>query len=100
MRSMMTIDSAAIRLTDTILGQDEPDLEQALRAIAVNIGVLHIAYVPLCSQKSEDANLLSAICTYPVEWQARYFKKQYWPPFVAKIPMVLWVKALHIIAVI
>jgi len=54
-----------------------PDLEQTLKAIAANIGVLHIAYAPLCSQKSEDANLLSAICTYPVAWQARYFKKQY-----------------------
>ena len=42
----MTIDSAAIRLTDTILGHDEPDLEQTLKAIAVNIGVLHISYVP------------------------------------------------------
>jgi hypothetical protein len=73
----MTIDSAAIRLTDTILGDDGPDLEQTLKAIAANIGVLHIAYAPLCSQKSEDANLLSAICTYPVAWQARYFKKQY-----------------------
>jgi hypothetical protein len=72
MRNMMTIDSAAIRLTDTILGHDEPDLEQALKAIAVNIGVLHIAYVPLYSQRSSDANLLSAICTYPVAWQARY----------------------------
>ena len=60
----MTIDSAAIRLTDMILGQDEPDLEQALKAIAANIGVLHIAYVPLCSVKSEDANLLSAISTF------------------------------------
>ena len=39
----MTIDSAAIRLTDMILGQDEPDLEQALKAIAANIGLLHIA---------------------------------------------------------
>jgi hypothetical protein len=73
----MTNDSAAIRLTDTILGYDEPDLEQALKAIAANIGVLHIAYVPLCSQKTEDANLLRAICTYPFAWQARYFKKQY-----------------------
>ena len=73
----MTIDAAAIRLTDTILGDDGPDLEQTLKAIAANIGVLHIAYAPLCSQKSEDANLLSAICTYPVAWQARYFKKQY-----------------------
>ena len=52
----MTIDSAAIRLTDIILGQDEPDLEQALKAIAVNIGVLHIAYVPLSSEKSAFAS--------------------------------------------
>ena len=73
----MTIDAAAIRLTDAILGEDGPDLEETLKAIAANIGVLHIAYAPLCSQKSEDANLLSAICTYPVAWQARYFKKQY-----------------------
>ena len=73
----MTIDAAAIRLTETILGDDGPDLEQTLKAIATNIGVQHIAYAPLCSQKSEDANLFRAICTYPVAWQARYFKKQY-----------------------
>ena len=35
MRSMMTLNSAAIRLTDAILGHDELDLEQALKAIAV-----------------------------------------------------------------
>jgi LuxR family quorum-sensing system transcriptional regulator CciR len=82
----MTIDSAAIRLTDIILSHDEPDLEQALKAIAANIGVLHIAYVPLSSEKSEDANLLSAVCTYPAVWQARYFKKQY-----ARIdPVIAW----------
>ena len=52
-------------------------VQPPVSAIASNIEVLHIAYVPLCSQKSEDANLLSAICTYPVAWQARYFKKQY-----------------------
>lgn len=73
----MTIDSAAIRLTDTILGYDEPDLEQAMKSIAANIGLRHIAYVPLCPQKSSDANLLSAVCTYSPEWQVRYFKKQY-----------------------
>jgi DNA-binding CsgD family transcriptional regulator len=73
----MTIDTAAIRLTETILGEEGPDLEQTLKALAANIGVLHIAYAPLCLQKSEDANLLSAICTYPVAWQTRYFKKQY-----------------------
>jgi DNA-binding CsgD family transcriptional regulator len=73
----MTIDSAAIQLTDAILDDDGPDLEQTLRAIAINIGVRHIAYAPLCLQKSEDSNLLSAICTYSPEWQVRYFKKQY-----------------------
>ena len=73
----MTIDAAAIRLTETILGEDELDLEETLKAIAANIGVLHIAYAPLCSEKSEDANLLSAICTYPVAWQTLYFRKQY-----------------------
>ena len=30
----MTINSAAIRLTETILGDDGPDLEQTLKAIA------------------------------------------------------------------
>jgi hypothetical protein len=58
----MTIDSAAIRLTETILGDDGPDLEQTLKAIATNIGVHHIAYAPLCSQKSEDANLFRGCC--------------------------------------
>ena len=73
----MTIDAAAIRLTETILGEEAPDIEETLKAIALNIGVLHIAYAPLCSQKSEDANLFRAICTYPAAWQARYFLKQY-----------------------
>jgi hypothetical protein len=35
----MTIDSAAIRLTETILGEEGPDLEQTLKALAANIGV-------------------------------------------------------------
>ena len=73
----ITIDAAAIRLTETILGDDGPDLGQTLKAIATNIGVQHIAYAPLSSERSEDANLLSAICTYSFEWQVRYFKKQY-----------------------
>jgi DNA-binding CsgD family transcriptional regulator len=73
----MTVDAAAIHLTETILGEEGPDLEQTLKVLAANIGVLHIACAPLCSQKSEDANLWSAICTYPVTWQSRYFLKQY-----------------------
>jgi LuxR family transcriptional regulator, quorum-sensing system regulator RaiR len=73
----MTLDAAAIHLTEMILGEEGPDLEQTLKVLAANIGLLHIAYAPLCSQKSEDANLWSAICTYPVAWQSRYFLKQY-----------------------
>jgi hypothetical protein len=45
----ITIDAAAIRLTETILDEEAPDLEETLKAIALNIGVLHIAYAPLCS---------------------------------------------------
>jgi DNA-binding CsgD family transcriptional regulator len=73
----MTMGAAAIRLTDMIRGDDGPDLEQTLKAIAANLGVLHISYAPFCSRKSEDANLLRAICTYSFAWQARYFQKQY-----------------------
>ena len=47
----MTLDTAAIRLTETILGDEAPDLEETLKAIAANIGVLHIAYAPLSVQK-------------------------------------------------
>ena len=36
----ITIESAAIRLTDTILGYNEQDLEQTLKAIAADIGVV------------------------------------------------------------
>ena len=39
----ITIDAAAIRLTETILDEEAPDLEETLKAIALNIGVLHIA---------------------------------------------------------
>ena len=41
----ITIESAAIRLTDTILGYNEQDLEETLKAIAADIGMAHIAYM-------------------------------------------------------
>jgi DNA-binding CsgD family transcriptional regulator len=72
-----TIDSAAIKLTDTILGYSEQDLEETLRAIAGDIGVCHISYLRLSPDKSADASLLAAIVTYSVRWQHRYFEKQY-----------------------
>ena len=73
----ITIDSAAIRLTDTILGYNEQDLEQTLKAIAADIGVLHITYLRFSPDKSSDSNLLTGISTYPIRWQTRYFEKQY-----------------------
>jgi DNA-binding CsgD family transcriptional regulator len=73
----ITIESAAIRLTDTILGYNEQDLEETLRAIAADIGVSHIAYVRFAPDKSSDASLLAAMVTYSVPWQHRYFEKQY-----------------------
>src|SRR5208283_3739385 len=73
----ITIDSAAIRLTDTILGYNEQDLEGTLKAIAADIGVCHIAYLRFAPDKSSDSSLLTGIVTYPIQWQTRYFLKQY-----------------------
>jgi DNA-binding CsgD family transcriptional regulator len=73
----ITIESAAIRLTDTILGYNEQDLEETLKAIAADVGVSHIAYVRFAPDKSSDASLLAAMVTYSVPWQHRYFEKQY-----------------------
>jgi DNA-binding CsgD family transcriptional regulator len=72
-----TIDSAAIKLTDTILGYSEQDLEETLKTIATDIGVCHISYLRLSPDQSADASLLAAIVTYSVRWQHRYFEKQY-----------------------
>src|SRR5262249_7109270 len=71
------IDSAAMKLTDTILGYNEQDLADTLKAIATQIGVSHIAYLRLSPDKSVDTNLLTAVVTYSRSWQARYFLKQY-----------------------
>jgi DNA-binding CsgD family transcriptional regulator len=73
----ITIDSAAIRLTDTILGYNEQDLVATLKAIANDIGVAHIAYVRFAPDKSSDSSLLTSTVTYSIQWQTRYFLKQY-----------------------
>jgi DNA-binding CsgD family transcriptional regulator len=73
----ITIESAAIRLTDTILGYNEQDLEETLKAIAFDIGVSHIAYMRFAPDKSSDASLLTGTVTYSFQWQTRYFLKQY-----------------------
>ncbi len=73
----ITIESAAIRLTDTILGYNEQDLEETLKAIAADVGVRHIAYMRFAPDKSSDASLLTGTVTYSFQWQTRYFLKQY-----------------------
>jgi len=74
----ITIDSAAIRLTDTILGYNEQDLEETLKAIAADIGVCHISYLRLSPDKGSDTSVLTtAIITYSRSWQLRYFERQY-----------------------
>jgi DNA-binding CsgD family transcriptional regulator len=75
--SGISIDSAAVLLTDTILGYNDHDLEATLNAIALSIGVCHIAYLRLSPDKSSDMSLLTAAVTYSKKWQHRYFEKQY-----------------------
>lgn len=73
----ISIGSAAIKLTDKILGYNSDDLACILKAIASEVGLLHIAYMRFGANNSSDTSLLTAVVTYPREWQARYFLKQY-----------------------
>lgn len=72
-----TIESATARLTETILGNDDRDLAETLKAIALEIGVNHVAYLRLSPDKSPDICLLVAAVTYSRLWQHRYFVKKY-----------------------
>ena len=76
-RPSISIDTAAVRLTDTILGYNEEDLADTLKAIAAAIGVAHISYIRFTSDKSSDTSMLTAALTYSREWQLRYFFKEY-----------------------
>jgi hypothetical protein len=76
-RPSISIDAAAIRLTDTILGYNEEDLAETLKAIASAIGVAHISYVRFAPDKSSDTSMLTAAVTYSRDWQLRYFFKEY-----------------------
>jgi autoinducer binding domain-containing protein len=70
-------DSAAMKLTYKIIGHKTGDLLEILRQFALEIGVDHIAYVRMGSNKSLDSSLFASYVTYPKEWQRRYFLKQY-----------------------
>jgi DNA-binding CsgD family transcriptional regulator len=73
----ISIDSAAIRLTDTILGYNEQNVADNFVAIAAEIGLSHIAYLRFAPDKSDDTSLLTGVVTYSRLWQVRYFLKQY-----------------------
>ena len=72
-----SIGSAAIKLTDKILGYNSDDLADILKAIASEVGLLHIAHLRFAAEKSSETSLITAVVTYPREWQARYFLKKY-----------------------
>jgi DNA-binding CsgD family transcriptional regulator len=73
----ISIESATERLTETILGNDDHDLADTLKAIASEIGLDHIAYLRLSPDKSPDICLLVAVVTYSRLWTHRYFVKKY-----------------------
>jgi LuxR family transcriptional regulator, activator of conjugal transfer of Ti plasmids len=68
---------AAMNLSYKILGHKTDDLLDILRDLAAELGLSHISYIRLASNKSLDSSFLTAITTYPKEWQRRYFLKQY-----------------------
>lgn len=68
---------AAMNLASKIIGHKTDDLLDLFREFAAELGLSHISYVRLASNKSLDSSLLTAITTYPKEWQRRYFLKQY-----------------------
>src|SRR3984957_20644165 len=73
----ISIESAAARLTETSLGNEDHDLAETLRTIASEIGLDHIAYLRLSPDKSPDICLLVAVVTYSRLWTHRYFVKKY-----------------------
>ena len=73
----ISIGSAAIKLTDKILGYNSDDLADILKEIASEVGLSNIAHMRFAADKSSDTSLLTALVTYSREWQARYFLKQY-----------------------
>lgn len=71
------ITNGAILLTEKILGVDDIDVVNTLRQIALSIDLKHIAHLRFVPKKSNNLSLLTSTVTYPMEWQKRYFSKQY-----------------------
>jgi LuxR family transcriptional regulator, quorum-sensing system regulator RaiR len=73
----VNIDRSAIRLTDAILGYDARELGDALKAIASEIDIRHIAYLPFASNKNCEPSLATAVVTYSTAWRTHYFLNDY-----------------------
>jgi DNA-binding CsgD family transcriptional regulator len=74
----INVGPAAMKLAHKILGHETDDLLDILKQLAPELGVSHIAYVRMGSNRSLDSCLLASAVTYPKEWQRRYFVKQYY----------------------
>ena len=72
----VNIDRSASRLTDTILGYDEQELVETLRAIAREIELRHVAHIRFELDKG-SVSLPTAIATFSRAWQTRYFLQGY-----------------------
>src|SRR3974390_44945 len=73
----VSVGAAAMKLPHKIPGLETDYLLVILKEVASEIGVRHIAYVRVGTNKSLESSLLAATVTYPMEWQRRYFAKQY-----------------------
>ena len=83
-------DSAVMKLTYKIIGHQTGDLIEILRRFALEIGVDHIAYVRMGSNKSLESSLFASYVTYPKEWQ-----RNYPPPCHERRSLNPWVDGPH-----
>ena len=74
--SATSIEAAAQKLTHAILSGERP-LNETLTALAADLGLCHISYIRMGKGPSDDFSQLTAVVTYPWNWQFRYFEKQY-----------------------
>ncbi len=75
--SPVNIDAAAEKLTEAIFRGDERPLSEILTTLARDLGLTHISYIRLAKGGSEDLSTLTAVVTYPWNWQLRYFERNY-----------------------
>lgn len=77
--------SAVGRLTEAPTPSTSTVVE-TLKDIAAILGLAHIAYLCLDPNMSPDGAMLSAVTTFPVAWERRYFARRYFEidPVIAK----------------